>query len=446
MPPSNLSYGDTRALVGYVQDLRGLMTALSARPFDIDDQPESFQYRERFFSQKPESAVRKILFVCPYVPRLGAHGGATVMYNLIRNLTEKYRVSVLAFAHDSEEMSAREPLKAFCEKVELVRLRAAPDSIQAFIACGFSVFRHFFDPNMRGKLLQMLSEDDYDIIHYEMSQMGQYIIPSKRSLNLLSVYELSYLKERECTYSRGLQKRLRWISTLDEEMRAARRADFVITLSDYDRARMARFLGNRKIATIGVGCELKVFSDHSNDKDQSSVAFLGSFMHPPNIEAVLFFVNKILPLIREEAPTVKFLVIASGESSEISRLEGSEISVSYARGPDKDLLLGRCKVFVAPILSGSGVRIKILEAWALGMPVVATSLACRGLDAIDGWNILIADTPKLFADRVLKLFKEDALCQELGRNGLTTVKEYYAWPQIIQKYSKLYSELLSRRR
>jgi glycosyltransferase involved in cell wall biosynthesis len=366
------------------------------------------------------------------------------MYQLIKKLTAKYNVSVLTFVHDEAEAASLRKLENFCYKVRAVPLRHDHLSPKAYLACGFSMALYFYEPSMRGNLLQMLSEDDYDIVHYEMSQMAQYIIPSKRSMNVLTIYELNFLREREASPWNGrLQKGLRWLSNLNEELQAVKRSDFVLTLSDYDRAALERFVGLSKIGSVGIGCEARPY-DASPTPRELSIAFLGSLMHPPNVEAIKFFTDKILPLLREKVPSVMFHVVASGVSTEIDKLDKSGIHIWYVYGRKKDKLLQECRVFVAPLLSGSGIRVKVLEAWALGMPVVATRLACRGLLAVDGWNVLIADTPQLFAQRILNLYADDDLCIALGKNGRATIEKFYAWPIIVQKYERLYSLLLSR--
>jgi GT2 family glycosyltransferase len=419
------------------------LTKVCARPFSPWNPLESFQYRERHFnknSAQPVSFVsRKILFVCPYVPKLGAHGGATLMYQVIRHLSQIVRVSVLAFAHDNDDLAAQEPLKAFCDKVRLVQLRPAPNSIQAYGACGFSEeFKRFFDPSMRGALLQMLSEDDYDIVEYEMSQMGQYIVPSSRTANVLAFYEVIFQKHPSRT---GIRNALHRISTFDQELAGAGRADFVLTLTDTDRKTIARYVGEDGIMTMGVGCDNPVLDD-SRTVEANSTVFLGSFIHWPNVEGVTFFAKKILPLLKEKQPNVKFHIIGSGPDEEIKKLDDAAIDIlGWGYLPNKDALLRGCKVFVAPIFSGTGIRIKLLEAWSLGLAVVTTTTGCEGLEAVDGWNLLVADTPESFADRVLELFRNDKLCEELGRNGRATVQRYHNWTNITKRYEQLYSAL-----
>lgn len=197
--------------------------------------------------------------------------------------------------------------------------------------------------------------------------------------------------------------------------------DTILTASEDDRRRVkhpdVRVFPNAlpEIARPGVA-------------EADAIVFSGNLEYHPNIEAVRWFRERIWPRIRERAPGIEWR-LAGANSAAIARFIGGDPRIRVV-GPVKDAVahLAEAKVCLAPLLSGSGTRFKILEAWAAGRAVVSTTLGAEGLGARDGEHLLLADDPQDFADAVLRLWNDRALRERLGHAGWTLYRERFTWP------------------
>ncbi|NDD62369.1 MAG: glycosyltransferase [Acidobacteria bacterium] len=151
--------------------------------------------------------------------------------------------------------------------------------------------------------------------------------------------------------------------------------------------------------------------------ERKDIVFVGGYQHPPNVDAVLFFVREVMPLLRREIPGIRFHVVGSKVPPEIEAL-GSEDIVITGYVPNLTPLLDRMRVSVAPLRYGAGIKGKIGTAMTAGLPVVATTIAAEGMSLTCGDNILVADGPEAFAEAVVRVYRDEALWNRLGANGL----------------------------
>jgi glycosyltransferase involved in cell wall biosynthesis len=299
---------------------------------------------------------------------------------------------------------------------------------------------------MHEALLDVLDED-HDIIRYEMSQMAQYVISSRTIKQILVIHELNFMRERmnlqRAVWPRKALAALRWLSTLDAELGSLDKFDAVMTFSGPERQEIQAFRPEIKVDMVRIGVDtehLKPIEGRSEEKN--SIMFSGWFKHTPNVDAVVFFCREILPLIEAEIPTVKFLVVGGDPPPQVTALTG--MGNVCIRGYIEDLKqeIARCAVYVAPIVSGAGVRVKVLEAWSMRKAVVSTSLGCQGLDARDGFNIAVADTSKEFARKTIELLRNDNLRLKLGNAARRTVEQKYDWKILIDENEKIHDRIL----
>jgi glycosyltransferase involved in cell wall biosynthesis len=156
-----------------------------------------------------------------------------------------------------------------------------------------------------------------------------------------------------------------------------------------------------------------------------NVVFIGGYEHVPNVDAVLWFVHDVWPLIRAKGFAQRFLIVGSKVPPEIAALATDDIEV---RGhvPDLAPLFETCRLSVAPLRYGGGIKGKIVTSLSHHVPVVATAAAAEGMELRHGENILVADTPDDFADQVIRLSRDDALWRRLSRNGQQAFLDSFA--------------------
>jgi len=168
---------------------------------------------------------------------------------------------------------------------------------------------------------------------------------------------------------------------------------------------------------------------------EPTLLFLGGMHWPPNAMGVRWFLEKIWPLVKAQLPTVILNVIGKDPPSLVKEIDGV-----HAPGYVEDLKLywGKSRVFIVPLRAGGGMRVKILDAWARGLPVVSTAIGAEGIEYNDGEDILIADNPREFCDAVLRVLQDDELAQRLAQGGRTKVETLYDWRTIYQDWDGVY--------
>jgi glycosyltransferase involved in cell wall biosynthesis len=233
---------------------------------------------------------------------------------------------------------------------------------------------------------------------------------------------------------------LEWRKLRAYERALCRRFDWVTVVSEEDR----RALGGTEspgfrglTIPIAVDAEALAFTPRTDEaRDAVSVA---TMFYPPNVEGVGWFAAEVFPLIRRELPTTRFHLVGSRPPASITRLatEGSGIVVTgYVR--DLEPILRRSAVMVVPLHSGSGMRVKILEAFARGIPVVSTTVGCEGIGARAGEHLLVADRPRDFAAAVIRIIGDPNEARRLARAGRELVERRYDWRRALAGLDTVY--------
>jgi glycosyltransferase involved in cell wall biosynthesis len=208
------------------------------------------------------------------------------------------------------------------------------------------------------------------------------------------------------------------------------RVDGVTVVSDVERAALVR-----------IGCEPSSISVIPNGAEASDltrprtspaprIVYAGSVTYRANLDAVTWFLRDVLPRVRAEHPQVEFWVTGATEGVQLDALPNRALARFTGQIPDVKDVIGDARVCVAPILGGGGTRLKILEALALGVPVVSTRKGVEGLDVDDGEHVLVADTAEAFADRVGRILEDDDIAARLSRAGRARVAKKYTWSVI----------------
>jgi glycosyltransferase involved in cell wall biosynthesis len=166
-----------------------------------------------------------------------------------------------------------------------------------------------------------------------------------------------------------------------------------------------------------------------------------------NINAVLFFYQDILPLIRKQIPNVKLMVVGTNPDKRIINLGKRDPYIEVTGTvPDIRPYMLRSKVVIVPLQIGAGIRLKIREAMAMGIPIISTSIGCEGTKVTHGKDIIIADTPENFALETIRLLNDEKLREKLTQNGRKLVSSIYDWDKIVQTLYATYTEVVENHR
>ena len=169
------------------------------------------------------------------------------------------------------------------------------------------------------------------------------------------------------------------------------------------------------------------------------VTFLGGMHWPPNAEGIRWFAESIWPQVAAADSSALLTVIGKGAPKELEQLQPADRVEVTGYVDDVEPYLEETAAFIVPLLSGAGMRVKILDAWCGGLPVVSTTVGAEGIEASDGEDILIADAPAAFADAVVRVLRDSKLAERIGDAGRATVERSYDWREVYRAWDAVYS-------
>ena len=262
--------------------------------------------------------------------------------------------------------------------------------------------------------------------HYiagEMLPLLRRYAPNARVL--FDTVDLHYLRERRAAELAGDAAAMRAaMRTRDLELALIHEADATLVVSEVERA---------LLAIDATGADVRVLSNLHREtppgpawSQRDGLLFVGGFRHPPNVDAVLWFAREVLPRIRAVRPTLEFHCVGGDVPHEIARLAELPGIRIHGHVPDLQPLLDGARVSIAPLRYGAGVKGKVNQAMAHGLPVVATTAAVEGMHLRDGEDVLVADDAAAFADSVLRLHGDEALWARLSANGRDNVARHFS--------------------
>jgi O-antigen biosynthesis protein len=222
------------------------------------------------------------------------------------------------------------------------------------------------------------------------------------------------------------------------ELAAYRKADVVIAVSEEDRRILQLEVEKLPVEVIpNIHAVPPLVEDKTNIGN--SLLFIGNFRHDPNVDAMLYFCKEILPLVRQEVPDVQLTIVGGSPPEEVRKLTAEKVTV-LGFAPNVKPLLESNDISIAPLRYGGGMKGKIGEAMAYGLPVVTTSIGTEGFGLMPGRDVLVGDTPEAFAGAVVNLIRDRALYEKVRRAAWTFVHDSYS----INAVSKSIHELTGR--
>ena len=385
----------------------------------------------------------RVLWVTAYLPHIGRHAGAGRMYNLLKRVAPRYNVRLISFLEHDDEREFVPELEGLCEGV-LVMRRLPPPRWQIF---PYQPFDEFLTPQMQSAVGRCLDDYDVSLVQLEYSQMACYADPESAIPTLLTKHEVDFAAcARQARNQTRLTQRLHWfynyLEVLDREIRLLRRVSAAICMTEPDAMELKHFCKDVPVHVINTGVDLEFFVPPDTTATSPRLVFVGAFQHQPNVDAMIYFCRSILPHIRAEVPDAELCIVGSGPPPDVVRL--GELPGVQVTGtvPDIRPFMASSMVYVVPLRLGVGIRGKILEAWSMAMPVVATSVACSGLRFEDGKNLLLADEADVFAGHVISLLHHPERRQELGRAGRKTAERFYGWDAVATELMHIYEQYM----
>jgi glycosyltransferase involved in cell wall biosynthesis len=415
--------------------------------------------------------MKRVLFLSQLVPFPPDAGAKVRSYFVLRYLAQRYLITLLAFSRPDDRPQAIEHLRQYCERVITVPIHRTKIRdiwmLAASLLSGESfIIRRDAVPEMTVQIDQLIASNSFDYVHADQLWMAQYglharqVAQEKKPCLILDEHNACFqiyqrLAENETNpFKRWLWAR-DWPALQRFEVRACASFDRVITVTEEDRQILQRLVsssamdGNRTRAgngfdTIPICVDVDTIQPVTPKSDSLDILHLGTMFWMPNVEGVLWFAREVWPIVRQQFPQATFTVVGKNPPASIRELAtsslqglGSGIVVTgYVADPQS--YLENAAVFVVPLFSAGGMRVKIVDGWRWGLPIVSTTIGAEGIRYRDRENILIADSPEDFSRAVVRVLSEPDLAQRLRQNGRRWVEEHYDWQKIYSAWDAIY--------
>jgi polysaccharide biosynthesis protein PslH len=390
----------------------------------------------------------------PYPP----HGGSRMrVYQFIRALALRHRITLLACQYGEDDCAGSAVLGALCrvvtvrwqEPVALARMRSA-GALAAQLAYGRAllldgvpwVAQYFRLPALKARLCGLLARESFDVMHVEDTAMMTILPPGLKVPVVLSVQNVEYWRAARAG-AEGVGQRIDVWKLRRYERSAFERASVCCPTSALEAEQVHRLAPAARVQVVANGVDTAEFVPTGIKAEAPTLIFTGTLSYAPNAEGIAWFVRAVWPLVVAAVPGVQLDIVGREPPAEVLALASDSVRVS-GDVPDVRPYLQCAWLAIVPMLHGGGTRLKILEAMACALPVVSTTIGAEGLSVASGRDILIADEPAAFAAHVVQLLGDAQLRGALGQAGRALVEGHYEWRVITEELESAYQLALRR--
>ncbi len=384
----------------------------------------------------PAAAPRSltVLFASWEVP-CSRHGGGVAMVNTLKQLAARHRITVV-HAYSPEEESWVEEIRPYVSRVVSVPRGFQPASYRGDGRIP-RLFYENYTPALRSAVEVEVFSGRYDVVDYEYAKMYSHM-SSADLPRVFSILENSFAAK---VYSYACDPAS--VSDAGDFLGALLKDYYfntrvlpqacghLVTVTREDADVLRRFQRRAAVYVNEIGVDVDRFTPGAGvargpESDRPAVVFLGNYRHPPNVDAVRFYAEKVMPEVRRRVPEVEFLVLGSHPGDELRRLGEADGVTVTGFLDDHRPYLWRARAFVSPIFSGAGMRVKILEALACATPVIATGLSMHGIGAVDGQHYLRAENASQFLEATCRLIEQPETAERVGQSGRKLIRERHS--------------------
>jgi polysaccharide biosynthesis protein PslH len=394
-----------------------------------------------------------ILYICPRFPYPTNQGDKVVVYNHLKFLSKKNKITLLSFMQDEKEMDGISHLSSYCSRIEVFKKRKNFTLLNFIFAIyksdPFTAIR-YYSPKMLERSKGLIESGRFDIVHVAFYYMGQYAINKniavpKTTALILDTHNIEYLIYSRCARLTKnpflkIYAGLEALRIKRYELSIYRKFDKCIAFSGLDKNNIARLSGASNVEVNPACIELpsQCEADCSMPQEENAIIYFGLLSTLANDDAIRFFYERIWPLVKRDAPDTKFIIAGKSPGKYVRSLTKDPDLRLAGYVSDIRSLLKKTALVIVPLRLGGGIRLKILESWALGKAVVSTSIGAEGLEVSNGLDIVIADSVVDFAREVVGLLKDQKRRSRIGEEGFRKATEYYSPDKVIGNLEHIY--------
>ena len=402
----------------------------------------------------------KILFISNRILTPVRDGHTQRSYNLLKGLSKEFDIHLLSLYENVQEISRENILtiKKYCKTVDVYPCPAkylSREMIGKVIRSVFSkypytVWRHY-SKGLKNRALFLQRKENFDIVHCDVLPMIYSIENLKQHAPItLTDHDVSYLK---CiSISRQINNPLiKYFMVLESlklkmlEKNLHEYADAIVTVSESDKILLRELSGKGNFIVIENGVDPETFFMKNVNDNEKRIVWLGGFSHIANVKAVHYFLDEIYPKIKEKVKNVRFDIIGENPTLNIINYANNDKSlILHGFVKDPVPIIQKATVFIAPLLSGGGTKLKVIEGMALGKAIVGTTIAFEGLEGINNYHYVLANETIIFANNVISLLNNKKIRENIGNNARKLAIEKYSWENIVEKLKYKYLEIIDK--
>ena len=394
----------------------------------------------------------KILYVCHRFPFPPKRGGKIRPFNMIRHLHASHDVTVASLARSRAEAEEARGIARYCSRYE-VALVSDPLQTARMIARlptpVPSSFGYFHSPALARRIRHLLRTAGFDLVFVHCSSVARYVSKAANVAKILDFGDMDSQKwldyARVRPFPVNLGYRLEGIKLVAEEKRLARAFDVCTATTRAEWNTLESYATGAATDWFPNGVDSDYFAPAGETYDPDTISFIGRMDYYPNQECMVGFCQDVFPLIRERRVGAKLVIVGADPSAEIRKL--AEIPGVTVTGsvPDVRPHLKASAVMVAPLRIARGTQNKILEAMAAGVPVVTSTAAAGGVDAVAGTHLQVADTPADIANATLQMMSDPATRQRFATAGRARMLSHHAWDKSMQRLDRIIERCVASR-
>ena len=397
----------------------------------------------------------KLLFLSPYLPSPPQWGAPRRVHGLLSELARRHEVSLLAFTVPGEDTdTALRATGQYCTEVVTVenerldralnRKRKRGIQLRSLLYTQSFERLIYYHPSFQLELDRLVARGNFDVITTEHAQMACYRLPRTMRL-VLDEHNIEYdiLWRTTAAEPPSIRKLYNWANYLKlrrEERAAWQQFDGITLTSERDEQLLHRATPAKPTAVIPNAVDTEFFQPCGAPVDASTILFFGAINYYPNTEGLLFFLSEVFPHVKRRHPGARLWIVGQKPPPAIMSRAAEDVIIT-GLVDDVRPYLARAAVVIAPLRIGGGTRLKIVEAMAMGKPIVATRIGAEGLDVSDGEDILLGDTAEDFADQVVRALGDAPLAKRLGEAARHCVESRYSWRDAVHRLERFYQEL-----
>jgi len=393
----------------------------------------------------------KILYVCHRFPYPPKRGGKIRPFNMISHFSRQHEVTVASLSRSDEEGKEGEGLADHCKRVIMAQVREPWQTIRMVLRLLTpkpSSMGYFYSAHLKREIEGLLANEEFDLIFVHCSSVAQYVSHVKGIPKILDFGDMDsqkwliYSKMRSFPLNIGYW--LEGTKLQREEKRLAKQFDWCtcttqaefVTLNSYNTGVDTDWFPN--------GVDHDFFAPDNEGYDSETISFIGRMDYYPNQACMIDFCNEILPLLQRQRSSTKLIIVGANPSAEIIKLGDLPGVTITGTVDDVRPYVRRSAVMIAPLKIARGTQNKILEAMAMGVPVVCSKLAAGGIDAVPGEHFLSAEQPPEYVDAIMYLLKDPEEREKFAKAGRDRVLRHHNWPSSMSRLDNIVERCLEK--